>query len=117
MGNKFVAPERESGFYIGADEKAELIADSTELLVTSIEQGPSQYGERFVVTVDLDGEERGLSFPVEGVGSRTELLLALADYLANEKDQEDVYITIERVKSQAGRPVNVINVVGSDEGE
>lgn len=114
MGNKFVAPERESGFYIGSDEKAELIADETEMLVTSVERGPSQYGERFVVTVDLDGEERGLSFPVEGVGSRTELLAALADYIANEKDQEDVFITVSKVKSQAGRPVILVNVVGDD---
>jgi hypothetical protein len=114
---KFTPPERETGFYIGADEKDELVAESTELEVVSVEQGTSQYGERFVVTINLDGEERGLSYPVAGVGSRTELLASLADYLANEKDQVPVFITLSKVKSAAGRPVNLINVVGADDDE
>jgi len=69
---------------------------------------------QFVLTVDLDGEERGLSYG-EGVGSRDALLYALRDYFDNETEPEPVIVTLEKVKSQSGRPVNIINVVGDED--
>ena len=114
----FVPPTREAGFFITKDEKAELVDQGTELLVKSVERRVSTFGKnsdgsdqfQFVVTVELDDEERGLSYN-EGVASRDSLLSELKSYLDNETDQEPVTIKLERVKSSAGRPVNIITVV------
>lgn len=111
---RFTAPEREAGFFIGEEEKAELIKQATQLDVKSVEVRANPFdGEKkqFVVTVEFDGNERGLSFG-EGVASRDGLLYALRDYLADEVDQELVQIFLTQVKSKAGRPVNIVNVVG-----
>jgi hypothetical protein len=111
---RFTAPEREAGFFIGEEEKAELIKQATQLDVKSVEVRANPFdGEKkqFVVTVELDDSERGLSFG-EGVASRDGLLYALRDYLADEVDQEPVRIFLTQVKSKAGRPVNIVNVVG-----
>ena len=114
---KFIVPEREGGFYVAKEEKATLIANETELEVVAVEFGPSQFGgDRYLVTVNLNDVERGITFPAGGVESRDELLSSLADYLETEQDPEPVYITIGQVKSSAGRPVILVNVVIEDEG-
>lgn len=111
---KFVAPQREGGFFIGEEEKDELVAQATVLDVKSVEVRANPFdGEKrqFVVTVDLDDVERGLTYS-EGVASRDGLLYALRDYFENEIEQEPVQIFLAKAKSKAGRPVNIINVVG-----
>lgn len=113
---KFIAPEREAGFFITAEEKAELEDQATELLVKAVEYRKSPFGDgmQYVVTVDLDDAERGLSYN-EGVGSRDSLLNSLKFYLENEDEQEPVIVTLIKVKSGSGRPVNLLHVVGSEE--
>lgn len=118
----FIPPKREAGFFITKDEKAELVDQGTELTVKTVERRVSTFGKnadgsdqfQYVVVVDLDSEERGLSYN-EGVASRDSLLAELKLYLENETDQEPVNIVLERVKSQSGRPVNIITVVGSED--
>ncbi len=82
--------------FIGKDEKEELIKDATVLPVLRISLGESQYGERYLVTVDLDGEERAITFNTGSVESRDRMLAALANYLDSE-DAEPVSVVVSRV--------------------
>lgn len=116
---KFTPPKRADGFFVGENEKDELIDNGTEMEVISVERRTSPFDskkEQYIITVTLDDTERGVSFTC-GVNSRDELLAALQDYLDNEQDQETVTIKLAKVKSSNGRWVKLVQVVGADEEE
>ena len=106
------APEG-GGFFIGEDEKAELISQSYVFPVSDVKNGATQFGPKFTVTVDVDGEERGLNFSSDDGSSRAGLLFSLQDYMATETDQEPTYIRLVKVQTSKGRPF--IQVVVVDE--
>lgn len=89
------------GSWVGAEEKAELIASGTVLSVTDVIYDPTnKYGPRYVVKFSLDGEDRSIGFGAESVESRDRMLAALAEYLdANEGE------TTELIMEQVGRSV------------
>jgi len=105
---KFQAPEsHSSGFYIGKDEKAELITQATNLTAQNVEKRAGRFSDwEYVLTVELDGEERGLTFPVDSVGSRDRFLAELKNYLETDESPEPVIVKIE----QAGKS-HILTVV------
>lgn len=115
---KFTPPKTSGGSFVTKDEKEELYAEKTELEVQGVDQGVNPFDStknQYKITF-LDpttGEERVLAFNT-GVASRDNLLAALEDYLDNEQDQEAVFITLDKVKSKAGRPVWIVRVVGAE---
>ena len=104
---KFVAP-KSSGNWVGSAEKAEIISDGTALPVVSVRKEANPFEKdstRQVLVVDLDGEERSISFTYGNVQSRDAYLDALAEYLAGE-DVEPVTVTLKK----SGRAVIVETV-------
>ena len=91
------APE---GSWVGKDEKDTLIANATPMTVVKVERGEGQFGERFVATVTIDGEERLISFPFGTVESRDRMLNALEKYL-EDADAEPPVVKLEK----AGRAI------------
>lgn len=83
--------------YIGKEEKATLIADSTPFPVKRVfYQATGKFGARYVLITELDGEERALSFGAESVESRDRMLAALIEYLSDE-DAETPSVIMKRV--------------------
>lgn len=83
--------------FIKKEEKAVLLANATPLPVVSVKyQATSKYGPRYLLAVELEGEERTLSFNAESVESRDRMLDALKDYMSRE-DAEPVTVYIEQV--------------------
>jgi hypothetical protein len=102
---KFIAPASEgAGFYLNKDERAEIVSEGTPLTVVSVDKRSDTYQgktrEVYVVTFDIDGEERGWSF---GVGSsdgsetsRDRLFDALTDYLTTD-DSEPTQVVVNKI--------------------
>jgi hypothetical protein len=80
------------GSWVGAEEKAEMIASETVITVSDVIYDPTnKYGPRYVVKFVLDGEDRSIGFGAESVESRDRMLAALSDYLdANEGETVDL---------------------------
>ena len=93
---KFTPPPKTSGNFIGAEERKTLIADATALPVKAVSKGPSRFEkdqETYTVTVELDGEERSISWAAGTVFSRDAFLDSLAEHLTAE-DAESVSVII-----------------------
>lgn len=90
--------------FVGQEEKETLIEDQTTLAVLRVSKSNTKYGERFITVVELDGEERALSFSTGSVESRDRLLDSLMEYL-NEDDAETPLVFLERV----GRSILIRN--------
>jgi hypothetical protein len=84
--------------FVGKDEKADLIADSVPLTVVKVFSTESQYGPRYILVVQLDGEERAIGFGKGTVQSRDSMLAAMEAYLEGES-VEPIVVKL----SQAGR--------------
>lgn len=90
--------------YVKENEKLALIADATQVpVVRVIYQPTGKYkskenpdGARFVVIVELDGEERALSFAENSVESRDRMLHELKLYQERD-DAEPVTVYLEKV--------------------
>ena len=95
--------------FVKENEKNELIADATRLEVVRVFSAQTQWGPRYVLVVNLDGEERALGFAKDSVESRDRLFDNLAAYLERE-DAETTYVKLEK----NGRSVLVRNA--TDEG-
>lgn len=89
--------------WVGADEKADLIAERTPFTVTAItfEEG-DKFGDRYVLDIILDGTERRIGFGVGAVESRDKLLANMAQYLAAGADGVEVAL------EPAGRAVLIV---------
>lgn len=77
--------------FVKGDEKERLIADEVSFTITAVRQEDNPFDkakdgepqpQRYVVTADLEGEERRFSFPIGGVQSRDRQLGQMAEYLA-----------------------------------
>ena len=104
---KFVAP-KSSGNWIGKNEKEVLIADGTALPVVSVRKEANPFEKestRQVLVVDLDGEEKSISFTYGNVQSRDVFLDSLAEYL-NGEDVEPVTVVL----TKSGRAILVETV-------
>lgn len=66
--------------WLSEDEKEEMSDDKTPFMVTSVESTKDKkYGQRWELTVDIDGDERGLTIPAHK--TRDESISALSDYV------------------------------------
>ena len=102
MGTKFAPPET-GGNFIKAEEKAVLIAEGVALRAVRVFRGPDQFNpgkERYVLVVDIDGEERSLAFAVGGKDgkptSRDSFLESLGQHLELE-DAEPVSVVMKKL--------------------
>lgn len=89
--------ETPTGSFIGTEEKKELIDGGEAFPVLAVD-GPvlGKYGERYIMTITLDGENRLLPFPTGSVGSRDNLLAQLQEYLKTEGAEPPV-VKLEQV--------------------
>ncbi len=96
------------GAFVKKEEKAELIASGTPLEVVRIgfRQG-DKYGDSWIMTFNLDDEERALSFVDGSVESRDATLRNIGKYL-DDNAGETVTVKLQ----QAG---NAVLVVSADE--
>ena len=89
-----------SSSFISPEEKAELVASVTPLLLVGVNKAGTKFGPTYFCRVLLDGEERTLSFkavdpakPDEGgVRARDALLDGYIEYFANGGAAEEVAI-------------------------
>lgn len=80
-----------AGNWVKADEKAELMERGATFVIDGVTRDEhSQFGERYVAKVTLDGEERAMSFPVGTVESRDRMLDALEKWLEDESNERPV---------------------------
>jgi hypothetical protein len=103
MGTKFVPPDNDgAGFFLTAEERAVLVENEVPLTVLAVKETIDTYNKKtrpiFKVTVDVEGEPRGISF---GIGtqdgqetSRDRLFYTLREHLELE-DGDPVEIVIE----------------------
>lgn len=93
-----------SGNYIGKDERQTLIANEVPLEIVKIyETQHSEYGPKYNVVVNLEGEERTISWKKAdengGVYSRDRMLVAMQEYLESKGDDDPLpRVVIYRVK-------------------
>jgi hypothetical protein len=69
--------------FVSTEEKDVLIDEGTPLVFTAVTFGPSKYGERFIATTEIEGEERAIGFPAGTVESRDAQLHDLQTWLAD----------------------------------
>lgn len=81
--------------FVGKEEKEALIADEVAIPVLKVTRGVGQFGPRFIVVTQIDGEDRALTFAAGSVESRDRLLEAMTEYLDSE-GAETPYVVIER---------------------
>ena len=101
---KFEAPPSEaSGFYLTKDEREALLGEDLTVVAVREDLNNTYKGKpspRFVVTFNVDGEERGWGFHIGtsdgSESSRDRLLYALKGYLEGD-DVEETQVLIERV--------------------
>jgi hypothetical protein len=96
MGFKdvYVAPEVDA-YFITTEEKAGLADSGTEFIIKAV-AGPQAgaFGPEYVLTIVLDGEERGLSFASDsGAITRNSFLTQLQSYYEGGGDVETVVLT------------------------
>lgn len=72
------------GQFLSAEEKELLIDEGVAFPVTSVASSESEFGPRWVVGIELEGEPRLVGFSRGKVFSRDRLLEALQGYLAEE---------------------------------
>lgn len=84
--------------FVGKEEKAELIDSAEQFPIRQVFKGNStEYGPKYNLIVELDGEERCISFGAGSVESRDRMLDAMIDYL-DENEGEEVPVYLERQK-------------------
>ena len=101
MGSFFDTYEDEGGaVFLSKEEKAALVKSGKTVAVTNcyafVDAG--QYpGPSFRVNLDIDGEERALTFKQNsGVDSRDRMLAAMSAYFADDEDATPVEVRIEK---------------------
>jgi hypothetical protein len=82
--------------WVKAEEKAILIDDAVPLTVTAAGHSVTQYGPRYFIVFDLEGETRALGFNEGSVESRDRMLGALVEFLA-EEDAEPPTFLLQKV--------------------
>lgn len=75
--------------YVDQEEKQALIKNDTPLTVLRVFTGEGQYGAKYNMVVELDGEERCISFGAGKVESRDRMFDAMIEYLDVEEDDKD----------------------------
>ncbi len=89
-------PATQGGDFVSSEEKDELIASGQAFEIVGVNVGGSQWGEKFYVTVLLDGETRTISFGKGGdspVESRDRMLDAAVRWFADGKAPFSVVLT------------------------
>lgn len=84
--------------YIGAEEKAALSKAQTVLPIVRAWHGEGQFGPKYVAIVEVDGEERAMSFGAGTVESRDRMFDALIEYFDSEEDVAPVNVVLTKVK-------------------
>jgi len=82
--------------FLTAGEKQLLIDEGASFPITSVDSTTTQYGPRWVLGIEVEGESRMLGFGKGKVFSRDRLLAALKDHF--EKGGEPVEVRIEMSK-------------------
>lgn len=72
--------------YIGSEEKAVIIKEGLPLTFLRAWTGEGQFGPKYTVVVEYDGEERAVSFPAGKVESRDRMLDAMIEYVDVDED-------------------------------
>jgi len=72
--------------YLSTEEKDELVESGKGFAITEVAEEVGRYGEKFVVTVDLDGESRKISFTKGSIQGRD---VFLGDAQAHLKNGDD----------------------------
>ena len=98
MTGFFDAYKVESGNWIAAEEKAELAKQGVPLNVIRVYQATGEYGPKYNVVIDLEGEERTLSFGAEKVPSRDRMFDAMIGYLESEEEHDPIVLKLTKVK-------------------
>lgn len=99
MTSFFETFEDEGGLsYVSSEEKAILVRDKVPFKVLRVWHGEGQFGPKYTLVVDFDGEERAISFGSGKVESRDRMLDAMIEYLDQEGDPEPPVVYIAKVK-------------------
>lgn len=74
--------------YVSKEEKEVLIKEGITFTVRNVFTNEGQFGPKYNLIIELDGEDRALSFVAGRVESRDRLLDAMMEYLDQEGDVE-----------------------------
>ncbi len=86
----YVEPEQDQiggdGAFLSGDDKAALIKSGASFVITNVTFDPeNKYGARYVLDIELDGEERRAGFQIgSGVRTRDDMLQQMAAYFGVE---------------------------------
>lgn len=83
-----------NGSWVSGDEKEALVKSGDSFTITAVTVDPGdKYGERFVLDIVLNGEERRIGFQTGTVDSRDRMLAAMAEYIGNSGSTVDASLT------------------------
>jgi len=82
--------------FVGKEEKEEMIASAYPFPILKVVKGQTQYGERYIITTEIEGEERSLGFGAGTVFSRDRLLDNVAEWL--EAGNPPPTVVMKRIK-------------------
>jgi hypothetical protein len=91
--------------YIDAEEKAALIKGAVPFTILRVFTGEGTYGPRYTAVIELEGEQRGISFGAGKVQSRDSFFDAVLEYLDQDEEQEPIVVKLKK----AGQAVLVVN--------
>lgn len=84
------------GTFLSKDEKQILIDEAVPFSIVSIERDAGdKYGERNLLTIELEGEQRKVGFSREKAYSRNRMIDAMAEHLAAGGDPVVARIELE----------------------
>ena len=84
--------------YVGAEERIVFNKNKTPFPILRVWHGEGQYGPKYTLVIELDGEERALSFGAGKVESRDRMLDAMIEYLDTEDEVEFPKVVLTKVK-------------------
>jgi hypothetical protein len=97
--NFFDSYQDEGGLsYVSSEEKAILINNKVPFKVLRVWHSEGQFGPKYTLVVDFEGEERALSFGSGKVESRDRMLDAMMEYLDQEGDPVPPVVYIAKIK-------------------
>lgn len=100
MGFRDEYKDVSGGSWVGAEEKAELIASATPIDITDVIYDPTnKYGPRYVVKFTLDGEDRSIGFGAESVESRDRFLSQLGEYISANEGYTERVVLVQKGRS------------------
>jgi hypothetical protein len=118
MGQFKPRPKPESN-YLSKSEKLLLAEEGVIFPLNSVEfqEGQGYEGaDRFVVTTEIEGEEKRMSFGVSKTGnesSRDRLLADVEEYLANDGEDE-ILVAAELISTGKGNPLLSLYLVDEE---